>query len=120
MYLILSDGGDREGTYGSFKILDNTGEAIAFRTYYWGIGDHNQAEYWALLYAVNKAIDLRLKEITIFTDSETVAEQVTFERPLHKKRLKRIRNQIVKKLEEFDTWEIQKVDRSTVEGVLGH
>jgi len=118
--VIIADGGDRNGTYGSYLIFNKEGKSIASRTFYWGIGDHNQAEYWALLMALKKATELGLDDILIYTDSETVVTQVLNERPLHKHKLRMIRKQVLSELEHFSNWEIKKVDRILIYSFLGH
>jgi ribonuclease HI len=120
MNIIISDGGNKDGTYGSYRIFNTKGQLIASGSHYWGVGDHNQAEYWILLAALEKALTLNLKHVIIFSDSETVVKQVLFERPLHVKRLKRIRNKIVNILSSFERWEIQHVSRVLIKSFLGH
>lgn len=120
MNLVITDGGNREGTYGSYMIYDPSGKLVAKNEYFWGVGDHNQAEYWILLEAVNFALQNGIRCVIIFTDSETVATQLNLSRPLHSDRLKRIRNSILETLKKFDFWEIRCVDRSLMKTFLGH
>lgn len=120
MNIIIADGGNKEGTYGSYKIYDQQGNLIITKEFFWGVGDHNQAEYWILLEAVNYATKNNITDIVIFTDSETVAEQLTFDRPLYKSHLKKIRNTILLELNKMNSWEIRRVDRSLMKTFLGH
>lgn len=120
MNLIITDGGNKEGTYGSYRIFNSRGNLLAAQSFYWGIGDHNQAEYWILLNALDKALTIGLRSVIIMTDSETVAKQVRFERPLHAAKLKRIRNLVMERLELFDNWEIINVSRVLIKTFLGH
>jgi ribonuclease HI len=120
MNLIITDGGNKEGTYGSYRIFDSRGNLLAKQSYYWGIGDHNQAEYWILLNALDKALTIGLKDAIIFTDSETVVKQVIFERPLHAQKLKKIRSLVLERLERFERWEIRHVSRVLIKTFLGH
>lgn len=120
MNLIITDGGNKEGTYGSYRIFGEGGKLIASQSFYWGREDHNWAEYVILLKALEKALTIGLKDIIIMTDSETVAKQVRFERPLHAAKLKKIRNIIMERLELFDTWEIINVSRVLIKTFLGH
>lgn len=120
MNLLIVDGGNKEGTYGSYRIFNSEGFLLAAQSYYWGFGDHNQAEYWILLNALDKALTMGIKSVIIFTDSETVATQVRFERPLHAAKLKKIRNIIMERLELFDKWEIRNVSRVLIKTFLGH
>jgi ribonuclease HI len=120
MNLIITDGGNREGTYGSYRIFDDKGNILASKSLYWGVGDHNQAEYWILLFALDAALTLGLKDVIIFTDSETVVKQVIFERPLHAEKLKKIRDQVLDRLKRFNKWEIQHVSRVLIKTFLNH
>lgn len=120
MNLIITDGGNREGTYGSFLIFDNEGNRILGQQLYWGVGDHNFAEYLILLLALEAALTNGLKRVIIFSDSETVVKQVAGERPLHSKKLKRLKNQIMERLECFEIWEICHVPRVYIKTFLGH
>jgi ribonuclease HI len=120
MHIIISDGGNKEGTYGSYQIFDPTGNSVLHAAKYWGVGDHNQAEYWILLSALDKALTMGLKSVIIFTDSETVVEQVLLNRPAHAERFKRMRDQVLERLKRFDEWEIQHISRVTVKSFLGH
>lgn len=120
MNVIITDGGDRQGTYGSYHIYGDNGNLLYSKTSYWGIGDHNQAEYWSVYFALKKAHELKLRNILIFTDSETVELQVKGERPLHQPYLRKVRKSIFKELENFDSWEIRKVDRALIYSFLRH
>lgn len=120
MNLLIVDGGNKEGTYGSYRIFNSRGILLASQSFYWGIGDHNWAEYVILLQALEKALTIGLRSVIIFTDSETVAKQVRFERPLHALKLKRIRSLVMERLELFETWEIINVSRVLIKTFLGH
>lgn len=120
MNLIITDGGNRDGTYGSYRIFDEEGNLLAKQSFYWGIGDHNDAEYWIVLNALDKALTIGLKDAIIFTDSETVVKQVLFERPLHVAKLKKVRSLVLERLELLDNWEICHVSRVLIKSFLGH
>jgi ribonuclease HI len=120
MNIIITDGGNREGTYGSFRIYDHEGTLLVRHSTYWGIGDHNQAEYWTLLSALESALTIGVKDVIIFSDSETVVKQIMCERPLHAEKLKVIKDKVEELLEQFNKWEIQYVSRILIKSFLGH
>jgi len=120
MHLIITDGGDRQGTYGSFYIFGPDGNCKESKSFYLGIGDHNHAEYLSLLVALKHARKLGIKVVMIFTDSETVEQQLLGLRPLYNPSLKRVRKLVKMELEKFTDWEIKKVDRTVIYSFLGH
>lgn len=76
---IYSDGGARgnPGPSGIGAVLYNEkNEVVAKISRYIGEGTNNQAEYQALLVALEKAKDLRAKEVKCYLDSELVVKQL--------------------------------------------
>jgi ribonuclease HI len=80
MFQIYSDGGSR-GNPGSsayaFIILQENGELLKTGHGFLGIRTNNQAEYEALAAALKSAIQLRLKNVECFLDSELVVKQLS-------------------------------------------
>ena len=77
--VIYSDGGARgnPGPSGIGAVLYNEkNEVVAKISRYIGEGTNNQAEYQALLVALEKAKDLRAKEVKCYLDSELVVKQL--------------------------------------------
>jgi len=118
--VIIVDGGDREGTFGSFIIMTNDGVTLAHKFSYWGVGDHNHAEYLALISALTRAEELGIISVQVLSDSETVIEQVHKRRAVHNRELRQLRDTVLEKLLLFDTWSLDKITGLVVKGVLGH
>ena len=76
---IFSDGGAR-GNPGpaaiGFLILSTTGQVLMTHSRYLGFRTNNQAEYEALIAALEAAVKLNAVEITCHLDSQLVVKQV--------------------------------------------
>ncbi|KON31392.1 hypothetical protein AC478_02915 [miscellaneous Crenarchaeota group-1 archaeon SG8-32-3] len=79
---IFSDGGAR-GNPGpaaiGFLILSKNGKVLKTKSRYLGSRTNNQAEYEALIMALESAAELHAEEVTCHLDSQLVAKQVTGE-----------------------------------------
>ena len=77
--MIFSDGGAR-GNQGpaatAFLILSEQSQVLTTRSHYIGTCTNNQAEYYALISALETAATLKPDEIICHTDSELVAKQL--------------------------------------------
>jgi ribonuclease HI len=77
--MIFSDGGAR-GNPGpaatAFLILSEQGNVLTSNSQYIGTCTNNQAEYYALIYALETAATLKPDEVICHTDSELVAKQL--------------------------------------------
>ena len=94
--VIIRDGED--------KIINTISEYI-------GITTNNVAEYTALIYALQEALIMKVKEVTIFTDSELVAKQVSGEYIVKAEDLKRLRKQVDHLSKGFEKVDIQFIKR---------
>lgn len=77
--IIFTDGGARgnPGPAGiGVVIKDESGKIIGEYNEYIGEGTNNQAEYKAVILALEKAKELKIKDIDFFLDSELVVEQL--------------------------------------------
>jgi ribonuclease HI len=79
---VYSDGGAR-GNPGpaaiAFLILNGNGQVLKTRSRYLGERTNNQAEYEALIAALETAVALGAEEVTCYLDSELVAKHLTGE-----------------------------------------
>ena len=79
---VYSDGGAR-GNPGpaaiAFLALNEQGETVKADTQYIGIHTNNQAEYEALLLALNYAVEVNASEVSCYLDSELVTKQLNGE-----------------------------------------
>lgn len=89
--MIFSDGGAR-GNPGpaaiAFIIQSETGETVAKSSDYVGVNTNNQAEYKALLAALETAASLKAEIVTCHLDSELVVKQLSGEYRVRNRELK--------------------------------
>jgi ribonuclease HI len=78
--MVFSDGGAR-GNPGpaaaAFIVLSENGQVLAANSRYLGLRTNNQAEYEALIAALQFAATVNAEEVTCHLDSELVAKQLT-------------------------------------------
>lgn len=79
---IFSDGGSR-GNPGpaaiGFLILSETGQILMVKSRYLGSRTNNQAEYEAIIEALETAVALQAEEVICHLDSQLVVKQITGE-----------------------------------------
>lgn len=77
--IIYSDGGSRgnpgPGALG-VVITDESGKILKEYSYYLGKVTNNQAEYEGVIFALQKAKQLRIKEVELRVDSELIGRQL--------------------------------------------
>lgn len=78
--IIHTDGGARgnPGPAGIGAVLEHDGQKIELKKYI-GEGTNNQAEYKAVLMALEKAVELEVQEVDLYLDSELVQKQLNRE-----------------------------------------
>ncbi len=95
--LIYSDGGAR-GNPGpaaaAFIAINESGKTVKADSRYIGVRTNNQAEYEALLLALNYAVDSDAREIICHLDSELVAKQLTGEYAVKNSELQQLNGQV--------------------------
>ncbi|MDP2638696.1 MAG: ribonuclease HI family protein [Candidatus Azambacteria bacterium] len=77
--IIYTDGGSRGNPGPSalgVVILDSKGKILKEYSHYLGEATNNQAEYEAVIFALQKAKQLKIKELEIMTDSELIGKQL--------------------------------------------
>jgi ribonuclease HI len=90
---IFSDGASRGNPGDSaiaFMILSADGQLLTRRSKYVGMRTNNQAEYEALIVALQSASELHVQEVVCHLDSELIVKQLTGEY--------RVRNPVLKRL----------------------
>jgi len=78
-FKIWTDGGSRgnPGPCGAGGLIkDSTGVVVAEVSEYLGIQTNNYAEYKALLLTLNRAVQLQIKNVIVYSDSKLVVEQM--------------------------------------------
>ena len=77
--IIYTDGGSRgnpgPGALGAV-IADESGKILKEYSHYLGEVTNNQAEYEAVIFALQKAKQLRIKEVELRVDSELIGKQL--------------------------------------------
>lgn len=77
--IIYTDGGSRgnpgPGALG-VVFIDQNGKILKEYSHYLGETTNNQAEYEAIIFALQKAKQLKIKELEIRTDSELIGRQL--------------------------------------------
>ncbi len=95
--MIFSDGGAR-GNPGpaaiAFVILSDKDQILMTKSRYIGLRTNNQAEYEALIAALESAIELYAEEVICHLDSELVVKQVTGEYSVKNSELKKLWNKV--------------------------
>ncbi len=77
--IIYTDGGSRGNPGPSalgIVIEDERGKILKEYSHYLGEATNNQAEYEAVIFALQKAKQLKIKELEIRTDSELIGKQL--------------------------------------------
>jgi ribonuclease HI len=96
--MIFSDGGAR-GNPGpaaiAFLILSEKGQVLMANSRYVGSRTNNQAEYEALIAALESAVKLQAQEVVCHLDSELVAKQVTGEYSVKNSELRKLWNKVI-------------------------
>jgi len=115
--LIFSDGGAR-GNPGpaaiAFLILSETGEVLTTNSWFIGSHTNNQAEYKALIAALESALDLSAEEATCHLDSELVTKQITGEYRVKNSELRKMWNKVQKLKRRFKKISFAHVPRTNV------
>jgi ribonuclease HI len=91
--MIFSDGGAR-GNPGpaaiGFIVLSDKGQVLMANSRYVGLRTNNQAEYEALIAALESAVALHAEEVICHLDSELVVKQLTGEYSVKNSELKKL------------------------------
>jgi ribonuclease HI len=94
---VFSDGGAR-GNPGlaaiAFIILSENGQILMTKSRYIGLRTNNQAEYEALIAALESAVALNADEVTCHLDSELVTRQLTGEYAIKNLELREMWNKV--------------------------
>jgi len=109
IYEIFVDGaslGNPGAAGGGFVIKKADGEVLTEKSIPFGIKTNNEAEYMALIEALQYARKRGIRRIRIFTDSELMYRQLVGKYKVKAPNLKLLYNYILTLLKEFEKWEI--------------
>lgn len=112
---IYADGGSRGNPGPSatgFVVQDASGKILKEGGSYLGITTNNQAEYRALLQALEAAKELNAKKVSVFMDSELVIKQLNGLYRVKKDELKPIYKAINNLSKKFDEITFEHIPRS--------
>lgn len=112
---IYTDGGSRgnPGPAGiGVVILDEKKKRIRELSKYIGETTNNNAEYNALIYGLEEALNMQAEEAVIYLDSELVAKQLNGEYRVKNEDIRPLFEKAVAALKNFKTFKINHIDRS--------
>jgi len=113
--MVFSDGGAR-GNPGpaaiAFIIQSETGQTVTTNSRYVGVCTNNQAEYKALLAALETVAALKTETVTCHLDSELVVKQLSGEYRVKNKELKQLWQKVQEIKKQFSEAKFVNVPRS--------
>jgi len=92
-------------------VTDASGGELAERAETIGRATNNVAEYRAVLLGIELAKELGADEVELVADSLLIVEQVRGNWKVKQSHLQPLRQQVVRALEDFDSWSIRHVKR---------
>lgn len=95
-------------------ILSEAGEVLTTNSWFIGSHTNNQAEYEALIAALESALDLSAEEVTCHLDSELVTKQVTGEYRVKNSELRKMWNKVQKLKRRFKKISFANVPRTNI------
>jgi len=107
-------------TYGSCKIYNPDLELIVHKSFVFGVGTSNSAEYLTLLSPLNLALELGIKSISILMDSRLVVGQLCWGWRCNYEHLRVIRDKVLEVRNKFTNFEMNAVTRKIIVAHLGH
>lgn len=93
-------------------ILDESGKVVCECGEYIGEATNNLAEYTALVKGLEKALSMGFENLTVRTDSELVARQLSGEYKVKSKNLLSLFNSVVDLLSKFKDVSVEQVART--------
>ncbi|MCS7146475.1 MAG: ribonuclease HI family protein [Nitrososphaerota archaeon] len=91
-------------------IIKRGGEALRGNGYL-GPGTNNQAEYEALVHCLRRALRLGCRNIIVYSDSTLLVKQLRGEYNVREQRLRRLREEALNLINNFDSFEIRHIPR---------
>lgn len=113
-FCIHADGGSRgnPGEAGAGAVIsDSRGRTLKELKIYLGIASNNEAEYQAAILALERALELGAKRVTLFLDSELVVRQLRGEYRVREPRLKPLHQKARETLNRFSQYSILSIPR---------
>ncbi|GAG26253.1 unnamed protein product, partial [marine sediment metagenome] len=112
--IIHTDGGSR-GNPGpaaaGFVLTDSVGSKLDAKGFYLGPATNNVAEYTGIVKALQAALQLGAKRLTVFSDSELLVKQLNGEYKVKSDQIRPLFKKTVELLNEFEGWKLQHITR---------
>jgi ribonuclease HI len=116
--MVFSDGGAR-GNPGpaaaAFIILSENGQVLAANSRYLGLRTNNQAEYEALIAALQFAATVNAEEVICYLDSELVVKQLNGEYSVKNSELKKLWSKVQELSKRFNKASFISVPRTNIQ-----
>jgi ribonuclease HI len=116
--MVFSDGGAR-GNPGpaaaAFVVLSENGQVLAANSRYLGLRTNNQAEYEALIAALQFAATVNAEEVICYLDSELVVKQLNGEYSVKNSELKKLWSKVQELSKRFNKASFISVPRTNIQ-----
>jgi len=111
---IYVDGGSR-GNPGpaaaAFILTDPAGNELDSKAFFLGQQTNNVAEYTAIQKALGTAMQIGVRRLTVFSDSELLVKQVNGQYKVKSEQIRPLFRQTVNLLNQFEDWKVQFIPR---------
>lgn len=113
MIELYADGAARgnPGHSGIGFIIKDNKRVLSKGSYYIGEHTNNEAEYYALIKALEEAVKIKVNKIKIFSDSELIVSQINGSYKIKNEKLKQLYNRVRSFLFKFDKYFVQLIPR---------
>ena len=112
-YALFADGACRSNpgeTAAGYVIYDSMGAEVYTNSLPLKRGTNNTAEYYGVIFGIRSALNLGVKNLEVFTDSELVARQVKGQWQV-KEKLKSFHDEVVNLINKFASCEVKWISR---------
>lgn len=112
---LYTDGGSRGNpgeSAGAFVICKMDDNVVEKSGYYIGITTNNQAEYQALLKGLQRSVELGIRNLNVFMDSELIVKQINGAYKIKNAELKPLYDQVKELVDQFNTISFTHVPRA--------
>jgi len=113
--IAYTDGGSRgnPGPAAAGFILSEAGGApLESKAFFLGKATNNEAEYTAIIRAIEAALQIGAEELTVFSDSELLVRQINGEYRVKSENIKPLYEQAVDLLSQIKSWKVRHVMRA--------
>jgi phosphoribosylglycinamide formyltransferase-1 len=112
--IIRTDGGSR-GNPGpaaaAFVLSDSVGNRLEAKAFFLGLATNNVAEYTGFIRALEAAVRLEAKQVTVFSDSELLVRQINGRYRVKSELIRPLFLQAVELLGQIQSWKVRHVTR---------